>query len=165
MPKKKSLAELNCSLAHALDIVGDGWTLLILRDLFLGATRFADLALSLGIARNILTERLARLTREGLVERRGTDARPHYFLTEKGWELIPPLVGILQWGDRYYAPGGAPIEIVDASSHPVAPLAIESQDGRHLKPRDLFAVPGPGAEPQTRRYVEAVGAARRRLET
>jgi DNA-binding HxlR family transcriptional regulator len=164
MPKKKSLAELNCSLAHALDIVGDGWTLLILRDLFLGATRFADLAQSLGIARNILTDRLARLIREGLIERRGADARPHYFLTEKGWELVPPLVGILQWGDRYYAPDGSPIEIVDAGGDLVAPLAVENRDGRRLIPRELFAVPGPGAEPRTRRYIEAVGTARRSLQ-
>jgi DNA-binding HxlR family transcriptional regulator len=161
MPRRKSLAGLNCSLAHALDIVGDGWTLLILRDLFLGATRFADLARSLGIARNILADRLARLVREGVVERGGTDARPRYALTPKGWELIPPLIGLMQWGDRHYAPDGPPIRIVDRYGSDVPGLAIRSATGSLLPPQQLFAEPGPGAEPPTRWYVETVGEARR----
>ncbi len=161
MPRRKSLAALNCSLAHALDIVGDGWTLLILRDLFLGATRFADLARSLGIARNILTDRLAVLVREGLVERGGTDARPQYRLTAKGWELIPPLAGLMQWGDRHYAPAGPPIRLVDDTGAELPPLALRSPDGRTLDPHEVFAEPGPGAEPPTRWYVETMGSARR----
>lgn len=157
MPKRKSLADLNCSLAHALDVVGDGWTLLVLRDLFLGARRFVELAQSLDIARNILTERLTLLVRESLVRRTGTQNRPLYELSEKGFALVPGLVALMQWGDRYYAPSGRPMRIVDQEGHEVAQVVITNSRGIRLRPDTVFALPGPGAEPATRFYMEAVG--------
>jgi len=162
MPKKKSLRTLNCSLAQALDVVGDGWTLLALRDLFLGASRFEHLVQSLGIARNVLTDRLTVLVREGLVLREGTQARPLYRLSEKGFAAVPALVGLMQWGDRYYAPGGAPIRIVDGEGRDVTAICTTEADGRRMAPEHIFAEAGPGAKPPTRAYVAAMGASRRR---
>src|SRR5687767_11653395 len=102
-----------CSLARALEHVGERWTLLILRDLFLGLRRFEQFQEDLGIARNVLTARLEKLVADGLVERRPYSERPprhEYRLTEKGIDLWPVLVALLQWGDRHEpVPGGPPL--------------------------------------------------------
>src|SRR5215218_10310435 len=95
-----------CSIARALEVVGERWTLLILRDLALGSTRFDQLQESLGIATNVLSSRLERLGAEELVERRRYQERPErheYLLTEKGRALTPALIALMKWGDRYYA--------------------------------------------------------------
>ena len=102
----------NCSIARTLEFVGERWTLLILRNVFLGIRRFADLQDQLGVARNVLASRLERLVDEGILERRPYGERPvrhEYRLTEKGRALWPGLVELMQWGDRYArAPGGPP---------------------------------------------------------
>ena len=154
MPIRKDLSSLNCSLAKALDIVGDGWTMLIIRDLFLGATRFADFASSLGIARNILTDRLARLTDAGLVAREGTENRPVYQLTDKGYDLIPALVALLQWGDRWFAKDGKPMLITDRSDTEIPPMILRDLSGMPIAPRNISITPGPGADPRTRGYID-----------
>ncbi len=151
MPKRTPLDQLNCSLARALSIVGDGWTMLILRDLFLGATRFGDLAKSLPIARNILSDRLDRLVKAGLVERQ-EGKRPSYTLTEKGQGLVPALAALIQWGDRWLS-DAPPMRITDALGRPIAPVTIEDVDGRQLGPSDVTVLPGPGATPETRAYI------------
>lgn len=95
-----------CSIARALELVGERWTLLILRDVFLGVRRFDDLQRSLGVARNVLATRLQRLVDAGLLERQRYQERPERFeyrLTEKGADLWPVLVSLLQWGDRHLA--------------------------------------------------------------
>ena len=100
-----------CSIARTLELVGERWTLLILRDAFLGVRRFDDFQRSLGIARNVLTERLARLVEEGILERRPYQERPERFeyrLTAKGRELWPVLFSLATWGDRHVAPDGPP---------------------------------------------------------
>jgi DNA-binding HxlR family transcriptional regulator len=100
-----------CSIARSLEIVGERWTLLVLRDAFLGVRRFEDFQRSLGIARNVLTERLGRLVDEGVLERRRYQERPERFeyrLTAKGVELWPVMVHLLQWGDRHYAEDAGP---------------------------------------------------------
>ena len=101
-----------CSIARSLEIVGERWTLLILRDAFLGSRRFEEFQASLGIARNVLTDRLGRLVEEGVLERRPYQERPErfeYHLTGKGLELWPVLAHLLQWGDRHYpGPHGPP---------------------------------------------------------
>jgi DNA-binding HxlR family transcriptional regulator len=98
-----------CSIARALEVVGERWTLLVLREATLGATRFDDFRRSLGIATNVLAARLAHLTDEGLLRRVVDGARPEYRLTEKGRAIGPVLFHLLKWGDRYYpAPGGPP---------------------------------------------------------
>ena len=92
-----------CSIARGLELVGERWTLLIIRDVFHGRRRFEEIQSSLGIARNVLTSRLARLVEEDILERRPYSERPRrdeYFLTEKGLDLWPVLVTLMHWGDR-----------------------------------------------------------------
>src|SRR6185437_16671788 len=99
----------NCSIARALEVLGDRWTLLVIRDAFLGVHRFDDFQRDLGVARNVLSDRLARLVDEGLLERRRYQERPERFeyrLTEKGLDLFEVLAALMHWGDRWYAPAG-----------------------------------------------------------
>jgi DNA-binding HxlR family transcriptional regulator len=101
---RKTFGSQQCSIARTLDVVGDWWTLLVLRDVFLGKRRFDDLKTSLAIATNVLTARLKRLTDAGILERRPYQEHParfEYALTEKGRDLYPVLIALLQWGDRH----------------------------------------------------------------
>jgi DNA-binding HxlR family transcriptional regulator len=94
----------NCSIARALEVVGERWTLLIIRDTFLGLSRFDQFQESLGVAPNVLSDRLNRLVDEGILERRAYSERPprsEYRLTKKGRELAVPLLALMQWGDRH----------------------------------------------------------------
>ena len=103
--------ELDCSIARALEVVGERWTLLILRESFLGTSRFDDFHHRLGIARNVLQTRLERLVEEGVLERLPYQKRParyEYRLTREGRDLLPVLVALLQWGDRHRAPDVGP---------------------------------------------------------
>lgn len=98
-----------CSAARALEVVGERWTLLIVRDALLGVRRFEDFQRSLGIARNVLTDRLNLLVDEGVLERRAySDARHEYRLTDKGRDLWPVVHSLVTWGDRHEAPDGPP---------------------------------------------------------
>ena len=101
-----------CSVASTLEIVGERWTILILRDIFLGIRRFEDMQRDLGVARNILQARLERLIEHGILVKRPYQERPlrsEYRLTEKGADLWPVLVSMLQWGDHYALEGERPI--------------------------------------------------------
>src|SRR3954462_2331587 len=103
---KRDYEGQNCSIARALEVVGERWTLLIVRDVFRGRRRFAQLHESLGIARNVLTDRLNRLVEEGVLERVRYSERPERFeyrLTRMGADLRLPLLALMQWGDRYLA--------------------------------------------------------------
>lgn len=138
----------NCSIARALEVVGERWTLLILRDISRGAERFDDLQAGLGIARNVLSARLARLVEEGVLERRRYSDRPErfsYALTEKGAELLPLLVWLLRWGDRHAAPDGPPVVLVHgADDHPLQPVVACAACGEHVE-GGVGAIAGPGA--------------------
>src|SRR3979411_1225165 len=99
-----------CSVAGSLELVGERWTLLILRDAFMGARRFEDFQRRTGMARNVLTARLSRLVEDGIFKRvlyQEHPSRYEYRLTEKGIDLWPVIVSLLQWGDRYVYPGRA----------------------------------------------------------
>ena len=99
-----------CSIARALELVGERWTLLILRNaLFAGSTRYGDFQRSLGIATNVLQDRLDGLVRAGIMERRPDSGVPQYVLTAKGRDFAPALIALTEWGDRWAAPDGAPI--------------------------------------------------------
>jgi DNA-binding HxlR family transcriptional regulator len=101
-----------CSVASTLEIIGERWTILILRDVFLGIRRFDDLQRDLGVARNILQVRLERLVEHGILRKRPYQERPvrhEYRLTEKGADLWPVLVSLLKWGDRYAIDGEPPV--------------------------------------------------------
>jgi DNA-binding HxlR family transcriptional regulator len=103
-----------CSVARTLEIVGERWTLLILRDAFGGVRRFDGFQRSLGIARNVLADRLQRLVDAGILERRPYQDRPprsEYRLTDRGRELYPVVFHLMRWGDRHAAPDGPPVLI------------------------------------------------------
>jgi DNA-binding HxlR family transcriptional regulator len=159
--KLKTFDHMNCSLAQALDVIGERWTLLILRDAFFGARRFHQLQSSLGIAKNILTVRLNRLVDEGILEKRpARDGERHeYVLTQKGLDLQPVLLAMTHWGDAHKPhPKGKRLVFVErATGKPIARMSAMSRDGRPLKPREVRAVAGPALKDSLR--VEA----RRRL--
>ena len=145
--KHTSFKNMNCSLAQSLEIVGERWSLLIIRDTAFGIRRFDDIQKSLGIARNILTKRLNKLTNEGiLVKARGKAGRMEYQLTDKGWDLQPLLLSLFQWGEKYQPhPEGERMCFVDSTSgNPIQPMAVRSSDGRLLKSGDVWAKRGPG---------------------
>ena len=145
--KHTSFKDMNCSLAQSLEIIGERWSLLIIRDTAFGIRRFDDIQKSLGIARNILTQRLSKLTNEGiLVKARGKAGRMEYQLTDKGWDLQPLLLSLFQWGEKYQPhPKGERMCFVDRTSgNPIQPMAVRSSDGRLLKSADVWAKRGPG---------------------
>src|SRR5258708_7743128 len=105
-----------CSIAGALEVVGERWSLLIVRDVLLGLRRFDELQGHLGIARNVLDARLRRLLAEDVLEKRRYQERPErfeYLLTEKGLELWPTIVALMKWGDRYATPPGGPAVVLE----------------------------------------------------
>jgi DNA-binding HxlR family transcriptional regulator len=157
MPAKTDLARLNCSLARALNVVGDWWTLLIVRDAALGVRRFSEFRESLGLARNILADRLQRLVEAGVLRREGPDARPTYALTEKGRALLPALAALMQWGDAWASSDGAPVEIVDDAGRAIAPVGLYGVEGP-LGPDQVRFQAGPGADPKTRAFLTRMAA-------
>ena len=138
------LSDLHCSVARTLDIVGERWTLLVLRDAFNGKRRFEEFARSLPIARNVLTDRLQTLVAHGILERERYQQRPERFeyrMTSAGRELYPVMIGLLQWGGRHLAgPDGPPLDVRhrDCGGHPAAQVVC-SDCGEELQPRDSLA--------------------------
>jgi DNA-binding HxlR family transcriptional regulator len=138
-----------CSIARALEVVGERWTLLILRDTAFQPRRFDDLQGRLGLARNVLTERLQRLCDEGLLERHLYQERParyEYAQTQKARDLFPVLAALVQWGDKYYAPNGPPRLIVHrgCGGRIVQHLSCATC-GADVTAEDIETQPGPGA--------------------
>jgi DNA-binding HxlR family transcriptional regulator len=155
MPGKTDLSELNCSLARTLEIVGDWWTLLIVRDAFLGVRRFGDFQRSLGIAKNILAARLDRLCSDGILARDGSDKRPIYQLTEKGRGLLPAMVALMQWGDKWASANKPPVLVTDEQGRPVTAVKLRSRTG-DVDAESLRFMPGPGANARTRAFFDAL---------
>lgn len=156
---RKRFDGMNCSIARALDEVGEWWTLLIVRECTQGTTRFDEFQNELGIARNVLTARLERLIELGILERFALEERANtygYRLTKKGNELYPVLVALMQWGDRWLAPNGKPpVALVDqASGKRVEPIAVRGKNGKALSFREVRFAPGPGATTTTRAVIE-----------
>jgi DNA-binding HxlR family transcriptional regulator len=139
-----------CSIARALEVIGERWTLLILRDAFLGVRRFDDFQRSLGIARNVLNTRLQRLVDAGLLERRRYQERPERFeyrLTERGIDLWPSIVALMQWGDRHLAGDDGPPVVL---THRDCGGRIDDRRmceacGAVVTAREVTPLPGPGA--------------------
>jgi DNA-binding HxlR family transcriptional regulator len=135
-----------CSIARTLERVGDRWTLLVIRDVVLGYRRFDQLLTSLGIASNVLTDRLTRLVAEGILERVRYSERPERFeyrLTEKGRELGVPLLALMQWGDRYISDKPPRIARRQSDRSPIT-VRLVADDGSAVRAGDVELVPGPG---------------------
>jgi DNA-binding HxlR family transcriptional regulator len=140
-----------CSIARALEVVGERWTLLVLRDVFTGAHRFEEFVDSLGVARNVLSDRLDRLVDHGVLERVPYQDRPQrfeYHLTAKGRELLVVIMGLMHWGDRHLAGEAGPPRIAEhcgCGGAVVEQLACASC-GRPLAPDEVATRPGPGLQ-------------------
>jgi DNA-binding HxlR family transcriptional regulator len=146
--ERKSFAAMHCSVAQCLEIVGEWWSMLIIRDAFLGVTRFDQFQERLGISRNVLHHRLTRLVDAGVLAKVPYSHHPRfdYRLTDKGRDLWPVLTAMRQWGDDHAAPGGAPLELVHRSCGEVTRAEMVcSGCGERLGPRDVRAVAGSGA--------------------
>jgi DNA-binding HxlR family transcriptional regulator len=138
----------NCSIARALEVVGERWTFLIIRDVYLGKRRFDELQESLGIARNVLTDRLNRLVEQGIMAREPYSERPvrhEYRLTPKGLELIVALTALRQWGDKHLSDKPPRVLRTKAGRRPVV-AALVPEGTKVLSLDEVESVPGPGAQ-------------------
>ena len=163
MPLQRTYRGQNCSIAATLEIVGERWTMLIIREALLGVHRFDEMQADLGIARNVLQARLERLVGHGILERRRYQERPDryaYHLTEKGLDLWPAVVALMQWGDKHAdVPGGPPVRL----EHRGCGGAVDDHlscvaCGEKLGPRDVWAYPSdnvPVNHPLRRRAARA----------
>ena len=138
-----------CSIQQTLDVIGDRWMLLIIRNLFRGARRFSELEEDLGIAKNLLTVRLNKLVSADIVERVPYQDRPvrhEYLLTQKGRDLSPSLVALMKWGDRWCNDGSAPTVLVHSDcGTPLMQVTHCPTCDDALDPGQIRSRPGPGA--------------------
>ncbi len=147
--QRTSFAPMHCSLARGLDLIGDWWTPLIVRDLFLGLSRFDELAEDLGISRNLLTRRLAALVKNGIVKKHAYSSRPpryDYRLSPAGLDLVPIIVALTAWGDRWSGhPEGPPVLFRHTSCGQVVvpEITCPACHGR-MAADTIRALPGPG---------------------
>lgn len=163
MPSRIDLSAFACSVARTLEAVGDKWSLLVLRDAFYGVRRFEDFTRDLGIARNVLTDRLGRLVDSGVLERRQYEARPpryEYRLTAKGRDLLPVLLTMMHWGDTWEGrDDDTPIDLVHQecgqTTHAVATCA---GCGEELTPFNVRVEPLPPAIDEVVRRRQAAHA-------
>jgi DNA-binding HxlR family transcriptional regulator len=139
----------NCSIARTLQVVGERWTLLVLREVFTGQWRFEEIQRNLGVATNILSDRLQTLLDAGILERRALadrSDRSEYRLTEKGLDLNSVLLELMRWGDRWDAPAGAPMAVEHRDcGHETHAVQTCSHCGGELTARNVRVHPGPGA--------------------
>jgi DNA-binding HxlR family transcriptional regulator len=139
---------MTCSIARTLSVVGDRWTMLIIRDVFLGIRRFEGIQRDLRLTPHRLSDRLGKLVRNGILRRVAYETRPsrfEYRLTEKGLDLYPLIVVLMQWGDRWMAGrAGVPVELVHRPcGHSITPQLICPDCKSTIEPRDMNARPGP----------------------
>ncbi|NOX49912.1 MAG: helix-turn-helix transcriptional regulator [Gammaproteobacteria bacterium] len=145
-----------CSVARTLAVLGDRWTLLIIRDCFNGTRKFDEFQRSLGISRTIVTNRLTLLTKEGVLTKQAYQTKPdryEYRLTEKGLDIYPILMGIFRWGDKYYAEKeGSPALFKHKNcKRDFHACLVCSECGEPLHPRDVNARHGPGYKTKPRK--------------
>jgi DNA-binding HxlR family transcriptional regulator len=146
--RRTSFEDVNCSVAQCLEVVGEWWSLLIVRDAFLGVRRFDEFQARLGISRSVLNQRLTRLVDQGVLDRVRYQEHPprdEYRLTDKGRDLWGVITAMRQWGDTWAAPDGPPVAVVHlACGHAADAVYTCSHCGEALGPRNVRAVPGPG---------------------
>jgi DNA-binding HxlR family transcriptional regulator len=149
-PTRTWFTNANCSVARTLEVIGERWTFLVLREAFLGVRRFDELQRNTGAARNILAARLKTLVGAGIMERRQYEEHPprfEYRLTQSGLDLYPILVSLLVWGDKHVAQRDGPSVVLEhrACGHETVPHLVCPACGSEVGARDVIAKPGPGA--------------------
>jgi DNA-binding HxlR family transcriptional regulator len=137
-----------CSIERSLEIIGDRWTILVLRDAFRGIRRFDDFRRDLDIARPVLADRLRRLVEHGVLEKRQYQDHPprfEYRLTPMGIDLSPILVALMRWGDHYLATDGAPTVLTHTCGHALDQEFVCWACNQTFSPTAIRSIPGPGA--------------------
>jgi len=128
MVPRTDFSDMECSIARTLGVIGERWSLLIVRDAFYGIRRFDDFRADLGIARNVLTDRLNTLVDQGIFERRQYEQRPpryEYLLTAKGIDLLPVILAMMRWGDRWEGDGAPPVTLTHKNcGHRTEPVVV-----------------------------------------
>jgi DNA-binding HxlR family transcriptional regulator len=161
--ERKSFEQAPCSIARSVDVLGDWWAPLILRECLYGVNRFDEIQRWLGIGRNILTRRLSKLVEQGILERRRYQERParhEYHLTEKGYDAAKLLLAMMPFGESwFFDTGREPILLYDRRTHRrVRPVLVDAETGEPIDPRMLYAGPGRSfprdEETRRRRFVE-----------
>ncbi|NKY89227.1 winged helix-turn-helix transcriptional regulator [Nocardia veterana] len=147
--KRTTFATWPCSVARTVDLIGDWWTPLVLREAYYGTTRFDDFERILGLSRNVLTQRLARLVAEGMLEKVRYQDRPvrfEYRLTEKGRDFFPVLTAMMRWGDRWLAPEAGPPVVIhhETCGHDTHAEVVCAQCGEPLRHGEVSSRLGPG---------------------
>ncbi len=157
--KRVSFAAMECPIARAADELGDGWTLLILREAYKGARTFGDFADTLPIAPTTLTRKLATLVDRGFFTTRVYQEHPRrerYEPTPKADDLLPVVVALGAWGNRWLAPDGDLLSLIDpVTRKPIEVAVVDRASGRPVRPGAIALEPGPGASKQLRRRVRA----------
>ncbi len=159
MLKPEKFDPLRRSVGHVLDIIGEGWSILIIREAFLGTRRFEEFQSRLGIARNILTARLKKLCANEILDRvpvKEGAKRHEYILTSKGKDMMPLLVALTQWGDKWvFGQDNEPVIFLDRENgEPISRVQVYSSRGEVLRPRDIMIKAGPGATREARERIE-----------
>ncbi|AVV47959.1 transcriptional regulator [Streptomyces sp. P3] len=140
----------NCSIARTLEIVGEKWTILILREVWYGSSRFGDFERVLGCPRNLLATRLRKLVEEGVLatekyKEPGTRSRPKCVITPEGIDLVPAVIGLMRWGDRHCsAPDGSPLLMRHHACGAHVEVRLRCLEGHPVPVEELDRVPGPG---------------------
>jgi DNA-binding HxlR family transcriptional regulator len=147
--QRTNLGEINCSIARTVNILGEWWTPLILRDLLAGISQFDELQRDLGISTNVLTDRLSSLVEHGVVEREPYGPHPNRFayrLTAKGEEVLPIVLALMAWGDKWTTDrSGAPTTLVHTTcGHPTTAVPHCAECGERLRREDIVLHAGPG---------------------
>jgi DNA-binding HxlR family transcriptional regulator len=151
MPRT-DFSRMGCPIARSMEVLGERWAILVMREAFYGTTRFDDFARHLGIASNILSARLKELVEHGMLERVPEGARHAYRLTEKGRDFFPAFLALKRWSDRWMAPNGPVVRIVErATGQDIAVPSPAGADGQPLVPEAVRLLPGPGAGEAMRR--------------
>lgn len=163
MLKPEKFDPFRRSVGHVLDVIGEGWSILIVREAFLGTRRFEEFQGRLGIARNILTTRLKNLCANEILDRvpvKEGAKRHEYRLTNKGRDMMPLLIALTQWGDKWvFGNNREPLIFLDRESgDPIKPVEVFSTRGEVLRPRDIRVKAGPGATPEARQRIEELNA-------
>jgi DNA-binding HxlR family transcriptional regulator len=160
--QRTQFGEMACSIARTMDVIGEPWSPLIVRNIYIGITRFDQMQESLGISRKVLAERLRWLTGHGVLERREYSSHPprhEYVLTGKGLELFEVLMVMVAWGDKYLAgEAGPPVLYRHHACGEISHVELRcSACGQPMRATDIDVLPGPGAQPASEDTVSAAG--------